>query len=132
MQWDVSKTWFHGSPLHLTSLRPGSTITQDRELVRVFSHRPSLVVQDIDDAGTRRIKHTGTQPGLLYRIAEELQAGDVHPHPETTMAPGQEWLTTRVLCVQLIGPTQLVAGELLTAAEIEEPQRKIAESRRSS
>ena len=132
MQWDASKTWYHGSPLHLTSLRPGSTITQDRELARVFSHKPPLVVQDIDDAGNRRIKHTGTQPGLLYRIAEEIRPGDVYPHPETTMAPGQEWLTTRELRVQLIGPTHLVPEELLTAAEIEELQHKIAESRRGT
>ena len=36
------------------------------------------------------------------------------------MAPGQEWLTTRVLRVQFIGPTVIVAEEVLAAAEIEE------------
>jgi hypothetical protein len=70
--------------------------------------------------------------GLPHQIAEEIRPGDVYPHPETTMAPGQEWLTTRELRVQLICPTQLVAEELLAAAEIEELQHKIAESRRET
>ena len=131
MEWDARKPWYHGSPLRLTSLRAGSTITQDRELARVFSHKPPLVVQDIDDAGNRRIKHAGRQPGLLYRIAEELQPGDVYPHPQTTMAPGQEWVTTRELRVQLIGPTAIVAEEVLAAPEIEELQRRIAAARRT-
>src|ERR687886_2917048 len=124
MQWDVSKTWYHGSPLRLTSLRPDSTITQDRELARVFSHKPSLVVQDIDDAGSPPHQTYGDAARIAVPDCRGSPAGDVYPHPETTMAPGQEWLTTRVLRVQLIGPTQIVADELLTADEIEELQHK--------
>jgi len=37
---DYSKPWYHGSPLKLDVLRAGSTMTQWRDLARVFSHKP--------------------------------------------------------------------------------------------
>jgi len=113
------KPWYHGSPFVLTSLLTGSTITQDRDLARIFSHKPALVSQDTDDEGKRILKHTGNQPGFLYRIAEAVKPDDVYPHPQTTMGPGQEWLTTRPLRVELLCSTQVVTEELLTASEIE-------------
>ncbi len=118
MDWDDSKTWYHGSPLVLTCLRPGSTITQDRELARVFSHKPALVSQWTDAQQRRHIKHTGTQPGYLYRVAERVAPEDVYLHPRTAMEPGQEWLTRRALRVELVERTQPRAQELLSAAEI--------------
>ncbi len=124
MNWDVSTPWYHGSPVRLTSLRAGSTITHDRDLARIFSHKPSVVVQEVNASGERTIKHTGTQAGYLYRIAEEVRPGDVYPHPQTTMEPGQEWLTTRALHVELIAPTEVVTDELLTVAEIDELQHR--------
>jgi hypothetical protein len=109
-------TWYHGSPLELTYVRKGSTITQDRELARVFSHKPTIVCT-LDDG---RIKHTGTEPGLLYVIDEEVRTEDVVPHPRTTMDPGVEWLTTRDLKLCLLCPTEPVQEELLSDDELRE------------
>jgi len=112
--WDYSKPWYHGSPFKINTLRKGSTITQDRDLARVFSHKPTLV--SISDDGA--IQHDGKEPGLLYRVAEEVKPGDVRPHPRSSMEPGKEWLTNRELRVALIGPTDVAPAEKLTEAEI--------------
>ncbi|MCE7988006.1 MAG: hypothetical protein DYG89_43125 [Caldilinea sp. CFX5] len=118
MEWDYARPWYHGSPLELTVLLPGSTITQDRDLARVFSHKPTIVAQDVNDQGERVIKHTGQAPGFLYRIAETVNPADVLPHPQTTMGPGQEWLINRALPVALIEPTQVITNEKLSDEEI--------------
>lgn len=122
--WDFTRPWYHGSPLRLEVLQVGSTITQDRELARVFSHKPSVVVQEIDDAGKRTIRHTGREPGYLYRITEEVGLEEVYPHPETTMGPGQEWLTRRELRVVLLESTALLEGEFLTPEALAELRAK--------
>ncbi|MBN1878148.1 MAG: hypothetical protein JXA33_28260 [Anaerolineae bacterium] len=114
VHFDLARPWYHGSPFELRTIRAGSTITQNRELARIFSHKPPLVA--IDDDGS--IKHTGTQPGYLYSIAEDIHPGDVKPHPRTTMRPGDEWLTTRELRVRFLCATQPVAEELLTEEDI--------------
>ena len=111
---DYTQSWYHGSPFALTVLRVGSTITQRRELARIFSHKPPIV--SIDDDGS--IKHNGTQPGFLYIIDEDVQPSDVTPHPRTTMGPGDEWLTSRALRVRLIDTTQPRPEEFLTEVEI--------------
>lgn len=49
MDWDYSRAWYHGSPIVLASLVPGSTITQDKDLARVFSHKPSLVSEWVNE-----------------------------------------------------------------------------------
>ena len=108
--------WYHGTPYELTSIREGSTITRDRDLARVFSHKPTIVCT-LDDG---RIKHTGTQPGYLYVIDEVVQSEDVIPHPRTTMDAGSEWLTTRELRLRLLCPTIPVPGELLSDDELAE------------
>ena len=88
--WDYSKPWWRGSPLQLTTLYIGSTITQDRRLAEVFSHKPTLTsIEDEFD----RIRHNGTVGGYLHQVDELLTAADVYPHPETTMGEGLEWLT---------------------------------------
>jgi hypothetical protein len=110
----VDGIWYHGSPLQLTVLLQGSTITQDRRLAEVFSHKPAMV--SIADDGS--IKHTGTEPGYLYRISEEIGPCDVHSHPRSSVAPGMEWITDRDLRLELIGPTQIVDEERLTEGEI--------------
>jgi hypothetical protein len=109
----MDQVWYHGSPLRLGELKVGSTITTDRQLARIFSHKPSIV--SVDDDGT--IKHNGTQPGYLYRIATSLDRGDVYPHPNSSMAPGKEWLTRRPLDLELIGTTAVREMERLTGAE---------------
>ena len=123
MQYRPDRPWYHGSPLELTTIRKGSTITQKRELARIFSHKPPLV--SVDDDGT--IKHTGRQPGYLYVIAEDVAPDDVIPHPRTTMGPGDEWLTTRELRLELIGPTVPVLEESLTDEELADLQARLKE-----
>jgi hypothetical protein len=110
----MNAAWYHGSPLELTVLRRGSTITQNRDLARAFSHKPSIL--SISDEG--RIQHNGTAPGFLYQIDEEIRPGDVEPHPRTTMDAGLEWLTTRDLRLSLIGSAELTDDEMLTEDDI--------------
>jgi hypothetical protein len=117
------ETWYHGSPYELTALRAGSTITRDREVARVFSHKPPLV--SIGDDG--QIQHTGTLPGYLYRIDEPVGPEDVYPHPRTTMAPGVEWLTRRDLRLALLGRTAVREEERLSEAELEALRRRAEE-----
>jgi hypothetical protein len=114
MDFDPTQPWYHGSPFELTTIREGSTITQNRELARVFSHRPECV--SVSGDGT--IKHTGTMQGRLYIIAEEIESGDVTPQPRTTMGPGDEWLTTRELHVELLCLTEVMQEERLTDTEL--------------
>ena len=112
--WNYSRTWYHGSPFELTTIREGSTITQDRDLARIFSHKPALV--SVSDGG--KIKHNGTTSGFLYFISEDIQPDDVYPHPASSMEEGREWLTTRELRVQLIESTQIRAEERLTEEQV--------------
>ncbi len=114
MDFDPDQPWYHGSPLKLTALREGSTITQKRDLARIFSHKPTIV--SISDDG--QIKHNGTMPGYLYTISEDVGPGDGIPHPRTTMSPGYEWLTTRELRVQLLCAAELAPEDQLTDDEL--------------
>lgn len=111
---DYSKTWYHGSPIDLTTIRPGSTITQNRRLAEVFSHKPPLVSMGDDGSLT----HNGTQPGYLYSIAEDISPDDITPHPGSVMKFGEEWLTNRELRVSLIGPVPITPEEMLTEEEV--------------
>lgn len=123
MDFDATQPWYHGSPFKVTTIRTGSAITQKRELARVFSHKPALV--SVSDDG--QIKHNGTLPGHLYAIAEAIGPRDVRPHPRTTMAAGDEWLTTRELRVQWLCSTTPVPAEQLTDAERAALQQRIVE-----
>ncbi|MFC1717643.1 hypothetical protein ACFL6S_28535 [Candidatus Poribacteria bacterium] len=120
--WDYNKTWYHGSPYRLTAILKESTITQERDLARVFSHKPSLVSQGDDG----RLQHSGYTPGFLYYIGEDIGPDDVYPHPCSSMAEGQEWLTRRELKVTLIGQTQIVENERLTEEQIVEFKKMAA------
>ena len=113
--------WYHGSPLELTSIRAGSTITQDRDLARVFSHKPPVVSMEEDGS----LRHTGTMPGYLYRIAEPVGTEDVYPHPHSSMPPGAEWLTRRALRVALIGPTEVRDEERLSEEQVAALRRRM-------
>jgi hypothetical protein len=110
----MDQIWYHGSPLCLRVLRAGSTITTDRQLARIFSHKPAIV--SVDDDGT--IKHDGKQSGYLYQIITLLDSGDVYPHPNSSMVPGKEWLTRRPLDLELIETTKIREVEQLTEVEI--------------
>lgn len=71
------------------------------------------------------MKHNGILPGYLYVIAEEIQAGDVIPHPRTTMQLGDEWLTRCELPVKLLCTTSLVPGEMLSDEEIASIRKRV-------
>jgi fermentation-respiration switch protein FrsA (DUF1100 family) len=117
---DYIRPWFHGSPHRLSVLRKGSTITQDEELARVFSHEPTIV--SISDDG--KIKHDGKKSGFLYRIAEDVFPEDVQPPPRSVVQPGKEWITTRDLKVEQIGVTSFTPREILTSKEIAKLKKK--------
>jgi hypothetical protein len=118
----MKATWYHGSPLELARLLKGSTITQDRHLAEVFSHKPTIV--SIDKDGT--ILHNGWWPGYLYHVAEDVMPGDVYPHPHSSMSPGKEWLTNRDLRLALVGPTTLRDEERLTEEALAALRRRIS------
>ncbi|MBT3275413.1 MAG: hypothetical protein HN368_19820 [Spirochaetales bacterium] len=120
---DNRDTWYHGSPEVLEFLMVGSTITQDKEIARVFSHKPPIVSTWMDNRQKRIIKHSGKQCGYLYRIAGKVNPEDIYPHPRTTMEPGMEWLTRRELQVELLTTTNVRQDEKFTAKEIEELKR---------
>ena len=119
VEFDALAPWFHGSPLALTELLVGSTITQDRALAKAFSHKPTLV--SVDDQG---IRHNGRRPGFLYRITEWVGRDDVTPHPDSPV-PGTEWLTTRPLRVTLVEPTAPTPAELLSVDEEEGLRQRV-------
>ena len=108
--------WYHGSPRKLTTLRAGSTITQDRELARIFSHKPALVV---GDESNDRWKHTGpfTQ-GYLYKLVGPVEPGDVEAVPHTSLMPGLEWNTRREFSLVLETMTAIDPSELITKSEL--------------
>lgn len=112
--------WYHGSPLELTVLRAGSSITQDPAVARAFSHRPALVA--MEDDGT--IRHDGTMPGYLYRVAEAVRPEDVYPHPHPANATRWEWLTRRELRLELVERTEVSEAERLSEQAIERLRRK--------
>ena len=96
---DPDGIWYHGSNQVFTELRPGSTVTQWKELAEAFSHQPTRL--SCDDNGV--ICHNGKEPGYLYRIDEPVEIGaDIYQHPRTVMDPNAEFLTRRPLKVRLI------------------------------
>ncbi len=119
-EWDYSRPWYHGSPRKLTVLRGSSSISQNRNVARVFSHRPSLI--SMSDDGS--IKHNGTRAGYLYVVVEEIRPEDVDPHPHPANIGHWEWLTKRELHVELIERTEVRKKERLTNKEIAELKRK--------
>ena len=110
----VVSNWYHGSPTRLEFLRLGSTITRNRDIARIFSHKPTLVATDDDG----RTFHNGSASGYLYAV-EGVAEDDVYPHPETTMAAGVEWLTKRELRLVLLDETEVLEEERLTERDEE-------------
>jgi GNAT superfamily N-acetyltransferase len=99
--------WYHGSSIRLDVLKAGSTVTPVPELARAFAHRPSRVeirVHENDETNTRRleIEGNGRRGGYLYEVEVADPQVDLEPLPGSTMAPGDEMLTTRDLPVRLI------------------------------
>ena len=119
-EWNYDLPWYHGSQQELTTLRVGSSITQDRDIARVFAHRPGI--STVEDDGT--IKHNGTTPGYLHIIDEPITADDVEPHPHPINATKWEWLTKREIKVRLLEQPALRDKELLSKEDIAELRRK--------
>lgn len=96
-----NELWFHGSPLRLSVLAAGSTITCRQELAEAFAHKPQTLWCEDDGS----IWQNGTQDGWLYRVDAPLEPGkDIYPHPQTSMDPGLEWLTCRPLPLTCVKP----------------------------
>lgn len=126
--WDFDLPWYHGSPLELTVLRAGSSITQKRDVARAFSHTPTLMGQS--DSGA--IKHNGATDGYLYRVAEPVTAQDVVPHPHPVNRDKWEWLIQREMRVELIECTHPQDEERYTDEEIADIRRMQAQSGQES
>lgn len=107
--------WYHGSPLLLEILAAGSTVTRNRELARVFASKPGVVSWEDDGS----LRHNGHETGYLYELDEPLCAGDLRPHPRSTMPPGAEWLTQRSLRLRLLERTRPDPAQRLTPDEIQ-------------
>ena len=118
--FDYTLTWYHGSQQKLTTLRVGSSITQDKTVAKAFSHRPSML--SMSEGGT--VKHDGVAPGYLYIVTDEISPEDVYPHPHPVNATRWEWLTNRELKLELIEQTIVADEERLTNQEIAEMKRK--------
>jgi quercetin dioxygenase-like cupin family protein len=118
----MSETWYHGSPYRLSVLSKGSTITRDRHLAEVFSHKPPIVSLEDDGA----IRHNGTAAGYLYRVIDPVAEEDVYPHPRSSMPPGKEWLTRRELRVEFIGPVPVREEEQLSEQDLQEIRARLA------
>ena len=118
--FDYTLTWYHGSQQKLTKLRVGSSITQNRNVAKGFSHNPSLLTQ----SGGGTVKHDGVTPGYLYTIVDEIGPDDVDPHPHPVNATRWEWLINRELKIELIEQTVVTDGERLTDQEIAAVKRK--------
>ena len=124
---DNDPLWYHGSQKALTELRVGSSITQNRNLAKAFSHRPTIVcMSDRSEAVSFKsmVKHNGVTPGYLYTVTENIDPSDIYPHPHPANADGWEWLTRRELKLQFIGKTIVTDRERLTEAEVADAMRK--------
>jgi len=111
----LDSPWFHGSPAQISVLRQGSTITQDRHLAQIFSHKPTIA--SVEDDGS--IRHNGVLPGFLYLIVEPVSLEDIVPVPRSSMEAGKEWLTLRELCLHVLETTEVLPDEFLSEGEIE-------------
>jgi len=115
---ESGKFWYHGSPKKLTRLKTGSTITQQFEIARIFSHKPAVV---IGDGSAKGWKHTGPfVKGFVYSLAEPVNENDIEAVPNSTMSKGDEWNTRREFRLVLVAETIINPAELLTKHELKE------------
>ena len=122
---DDGSPWYHGSQQRLTRLRAGSSITQNRDVAKAFSHRPSHVT--MSQSGEDKewsVLHDGATPGYLYAVSEEVRSGDVRPHPHPVNVSRWEWLTNRDLKLRFIEETNVTDEKRLTDEEIAGMRRK--------
>lgn len=113
---DYKNVWYHGSPYELTFIEVGTTITQNINLAKAFSHKPACLA--IDDDGV--IKHNGNIDGYLYIIDEVIGENDIYMNPRTTMEKGLEWLINKNLKVKCISKTYITENEKFNKEELDE------------
>jgi len=65
-----------------------------------------------------KIRHDGKAKGRIYRIAEEVNAGDVFEHPRSTK--GWEWITNREFKLEFLYEISHSPEDILTEEEIKE------------
>ncbi|MBS4198301.1 hypothetical protein KHA93_01330 [Bacillus sp. FJAT-49732] len=56
--------------------------------------------------------------GYIYIIDELITESDIITHPNTTMEPGEEWLTQREMQLKMISNTKITPSEILCEKEI--------------
>jgi hypothetical protein len=111
---DYNRTWYHGSPVRLETVRKGSAVSRHKRVAMAFSHKPSIV--SMSEHGN--VKHNGRTPGFLYRVEETVGPDDVCPYPGSSEHEAWEWLTKRDLEVSLIGRTTARRDELLSRWQV--------------
>lgn len=111
--------WYHGSDQELTILRTNSSVTQNRNLARAFSHQPTLLSRSGNS-----VRHNGTKPGFLYVVDEDLGTNDLIPHPHPSNVGNWEWLITREIRVRLIEKTVPLESECFTDEEVSAIKKK--------
>lgn len=104
--------WYHGSPLKLSTLSPGSSVTQVKALAMAFSHKPARLAVEItedDGSGEKRVRidHDGRKPGYLYRVFVVDPEDDLVANPDYRGSPGEEKLTKMELALELIAEVPL-------------------------
>src|SRR5574341_1296178 len=117
--WDGRRPWYHGAQRRLARLRAGSSVTQDADVARAFSHRPGLV-----SAAGGRIRHDGAVDGYLYVVDEALMGDDVLPHPHPVNASRWEWLVQRDVRLRLVERTRVRPEDRLSSEEIAALRRR--------
>jgi hypothetical protein len=112
------RTWFHGSPLELETLRKGSSITQIEKLAQAFSSKPSVV--SVSDDG--KIRHNGKSKGHVYKVTDRVTTDDIHEHPRSSMKGGWEWITKRELKLEFLYKYEIsnYPDDILSENEIRE------------
>lgn len=118
---DKVEIWYHGSPIKLTSIREGSSITPYRDVARAFTHKPPV----LSWSGPGTLQHNGTRSGYLYRVAEVITEDDIYLHPALEpYGDDWEWLIKREMAVELICETVPDPAEWLSDADIEALKNK--------
>ncbi len=93
-----SLVWYHGSPVEMSLLRVGSSITRNIELAIAFSHKPS----ELSVSNNGKIEHNGKQEGYLYIVDEELIDDDIYVHEACLEDDPWEWITKREIKLKLL------------------------------
>ena len=70
---DDGSPWYHGFQQRLTRLRAGSSITQNRDVAKAFSHRPSHVTMSQSEEGMGwSVRHNGATPAISTPCTRRL------------------------------------------------------------